>query len=164
MDRVAESAVVLRPRRESDADFLRCLYASTRTAEMDLLPWPDEEKQAFLDQQFEAQTRHYDEHFSDAEFSIVEKDGEPIGRLYLDRRADEIRIVDIAIVSEHRGHGIGGKLLFDVLDEADRVGKAVRIHVEHNNPALRLYKRLGFRHVDSTGVYFLMEWKGPGSD
>ena len=35
---------------------------------------------------------------------------------------------------------------------------AVRIHVEHYNPALRLYERLGFTHVDDHGVHKLMEW------
>ncbi len=33
------------------------------------------------------------------------------------------------------------------------------IHVEHDNPARRLYDRLGFQHVDTNGVYHLMEWR-----
>ena len=47
----------------------------------------------------------------------------------------------------------------DVLAEGQRVGKPVRIHVERNNPALRLYHRLGFSSVEDQGVYYLMEWR-----
>ncbi len=38
-------------------------------------------------------------------------------------------------------------------------GTRVSIHVEHDNPARRLYDRLGFQHVDTNGVYHLMEWR-----
>lgn len=82
----------------------------------------------------------------------------PIGRLYVDRRADEIRVVDIALLPEHRRQGIGSALLENILAEAAAAHKPVRIHVEKFNPALRLYQRLGFHQVRDTGVYFLMEW------
>jgi len=153
--------VELRPRRDDDREFLARLYASTRADEMALLDWPAKEKAAFLAMQFEAQTRHYDEHYADAEFLVVERDGLPIGRLYLQRREDEIRVVDIALLPEARRGGIGGRLLLQVLDEAAETGRVVRIHVEQNNPAMSLYHRLGFCKIDDLGIYHLMEWK-PG--
>lgn len=153
--------VSLRPRREDDLAFLARLYGSTRADEMAQLSWSMEEKNAFLTMQFEAQTRHYDEHFADAEFLLIERDNEPIGRLYLQRREDEIRIVDIALLPDHRQRGIGGRLLRRVLEEAADSGRVVRIHVECNNPALGMYEHLGFRLVDDLGVYHLMEW-APG--
>ena len=151
--------VELRPRRDDDRDFLARLYAGTRADEMALLDWSSEEKEAFLAMQFEAQTHHYDEHYSDAEFLMIEREGRPVGRLYLHRRDDEIRIVDIALLPEERRGGIGGRLLQQVLDEAAETGQMVRIHVEQNNPAMSLYNRLGFRKIDDLGVYHLMEWK-----
>ncbi len=90
---------------------------------------------------------------------IVEKDGEPIGRLYIDRREDEHRLIDIALLPEWRGKGVGSELMRGVLDEAREAGKLVRIHVEQNNPAMRLYKRLGFEEIEDQGVYRLMEWR-----
>ncbi len=156
------SQVELRPRRDDDRDFLSRLYASTRADEMALLDWSAEEKNAFLAMQFEAQTRHYDEHYADAEFMIIERDKTPIGRLCLHRRVDEIRVVDIALLPEARRSGIGGRLLKRVLDEAAETGRVVRIHVERNNPAISLYDRLGFRRIDDLGVYHLMEWKSAG--
>jgi ribosomal protein S18 acetylase RimI-like enzyme len=154
--------ITLRPVGDDDHELLFQVYASTRDAEMAMVPWDGEEKEHFLRMQFKAQTTYWNEHYPATERSIVELDGQPVGRLYLDRREDEIRIVDIALFGASRGAGIGRKLLEDVLAEAAHTGKAVRIHVEKNNPALRLYHRLGFKITGDTGVYYLMEWLPEG--
>ena len=159
----AGPGVALRPMRARDRDFLYRVYASTRTEELAVVDWSEAEKAAFLEQQFEAQHRYYQEQFPDAAFQVIERGGEPIGRLYLDRRAEEIRIIDIALLPAHRRAGIGGALLRAILAEAAAAGKAVRIHVERNNPALGLYQRLGFREIDDQGVYLLME-RAPARD
>ena len=150
-------AITLRPARDHDREFLYRVYASTREDELAVVPWTDAQREEFLRMQFAAQDSHYHTHFPDAAYDLVLRDGQPIGRLYVDRRPDELRILDIALLSEHRGGGIGTRLMRELLDEAARTGKAVRIHVEHNNPALRLYHRLGFTRVGDTGVYYLME-------
>jgi ribosomal protein S18 acetylase RimI-like enzyme len=89
---------------------------------------------------------------------ILENDA-PIGRLYLHRRPEDLRIMDIALLPEHRGRGIGGLLIGELLDEARAAGHSVSIHVEIYNPAMRLYERLGFKQIDTYGVYHLMEWR-----
>jgi ribosomal protein S18 acetylase RimI-like enzyme len=150
--------VTFRPIRDADEPFLSRLYASTRQEELAVTDWSEERKAAFLEQQFQAQHTFYREQFTDAEFSIVELRGKPAGRLYLDRRDDEIRLIDIALLPEHRNRGIGGALMRRVLAEGEERGLPVRIHVERFNPALRLYRRLGFRRVEEQGPYFLMEW------
>ena len=88
---------------------------------------------------------------------ILNTRGQPIGRLYLDERQDEIRIIDIALLPANRGNGIGGRILEDILAQAQKSHKPVRIHVEKNNPAMRLYRRLGFFPVEDQGVYELLE-------
>lgn len=155
------STVTFRPMTEGDLDFLRRLYASTREEELAQVPWSDEEKAEFLRFQFDAQHKHYMEYFPDAEYQVIELAGKPIGRLYLDRRDDEHRLIDIALLPEHRGDGIGGGIMRDVLEEAAAARKLVRIHVERNNPAMRLYERLGFNNIEEQGVYYLMEWTPP---
>ncbi|HVX29235.1 MAG TPA: GNAT family N-acetyltransferase, partial [Nitrolancea sp.] len=85
-------------------------------------------------------------------------DGVPAGRLYVARWANEIRIVDIALVPRFRNRGIGTQLIGEVLAEGRESGKPVTIHVETFNPALRLYQRLGFRAKEDKGVYLLLEW------
>lgn len=160
-DRASETMggqVTLRPIVPADEPLLRAIYASTRADEMALLPWQDTEKEAFLAQQFEAQHSFYQQEFKAARFDVIERDGKAIGRLYVDRRAEEIRIIDIALLPEARGAGIGGAIMRELLDEARDVGKAVTIHVERNNPALGLYRRLGFTDVEDQGVYLLMRW------
>ncbi len=156
------SGLSLRPIRPRDRAFLYQVYAGTRAEELAPLPWDEAEKAAFLRMQFDAQHKYYREQFPDARFDVVRYRGRRIGRLYVDRRADEIRIIDIALLAERRGNGIGGMLMRELLDEAAAAGKPVRIHVEKFNRALGLYRRLGFSQIEDQGVYLLMEWSPPG--
>lgn len=147
----------LRPIQDDDRDFLRDLYRSTREEEMAQTPWSEAEKAQFIEFQFAAQHDHYMEHYPTAQFDVVEVDGKPAGRLYVDRRKDEIRLIDIALMPQFRNRGIGGELLNDLINESESSGKPLSIHVEHMNPAMRLYKRLGFEKISEYGIYHLME-------
>jgi RimJ/RimL family protein N-acetyltransferase len=149
--------ITLRAIRPADGPFLYEVYASTREEELRPLPWTPAEKASFLRQQFQAQHSHYQQHYPGARFEVIELEGRPIGRLYVDRRPDELLIVDIALVPGHRGAGIGTGILRALLAEAAASGRPVRVHVEQNNPARRLYGRLGFVRVADHGVYQLME-------
>ncbi len=146
----------LRPIAPEDRDFLQRVYASTRAEELALTDWDETQKQAFLAQQFEAQHHHYQIHYQGARFDLVLLDSEPIGRLYVARWKDEIRIMDIALLPEYRNRGIGGGLLRELLEEAAAASRRLTIHVERYNTALRLYRRLGFEPVGETGVYLLL--------
>src|SRR5205814_7139129 len=108
----------LRPSGAEDRDFLLRVYASTREEELRLVDWSDEQKAVFVQQQFAAQDAYYREHYDPATFDVIEVDGEPAGRLYVARREDEIRIMDIALLPEYRGRGIGTALIRALLDEA----------------------------------------------
>ncbi|HSR70081.1 MAG TPA: GNAT family N-acetyltransferase [Acidobacteriota bacterium] len=158
-DKGLSEVLSFRPIEEADLDFLRRLYSTTRDYEMDQVDWSPEQKRTFLNQQFQAQHKHYMEHFPEAEFSLVLVDGRRAGRLYIDRRRKEIRLVDIALMPGFRNRGLGKRLMDKVLDEGRRNDLPVRIHVEKFNPAMRLYRRLGFTHIEDQGVYFLMEWQ-----
>lgn len=149
----------LRRIRPDDQNFLYQLYASTRQEELAVLDWDEAQKTAFLRMQFEAQHKYYLEQFTQAQFDIILLDEEPIGRLYVDRRDNEIRLIDIALLPTHRNRGIGSAYLARIMAEGQFASLPVRIHVEQNNPALRLYHRLGFREIEESGVYYLMEWK-----
>jgi GNAT superfamily N-acetyltransferase len=155
---IVPHAVTLRPITDSDLPFLLQLYASTRVDELAQVPWTDEQKGAFIVQQFQAQHAWWQEHYTGARFDLVLVDGEPAGRLYVDVWEREIRIVDIVLAPAHRSGGIGSMLLRRVFAEGDAAGKPVSIHVEVFNPARRLYDRLGFVEKGTHGdVYVLME-------
>jgi ribosomal protein S18 acetylase RimI-like enzyme len=160
-DRAGRGAVTLRAATDADYGFMRDLYASTREDEMTHFPFDGPQRRAFLDQQFAAQFQHYGIHYPTCERNIIMRDSRPVGRLWVDEWRDQIRIVDIALVPTCRGNGIGSGLLRHLLDRGAAAGKPVTIHVETFNPALRLYRRLGFEHVDSNGVYLLMRWMPP---
>ncbi|MEY2494845.1 MAG: hypothetical protein QOJ45_1337 [Verrucomicrobiota bacterium] len=155
----ANLSLRLRPITPEDDSFLRRLFASTRADELAITGWSDEQKEAFCRMQFDAQSAHYRQHYADASFDIIERDGVAAGRLLVWRSATEILIVDIALLPEHRGAGTGTKLLRELQDEARSAGKPLTIHVERFNPALRLYERLGFKIVEEQQVYLLMEWR-----
>ena len=149
----------LRPVQPADHELLLAIYASTRTDEMALVDWTTEQKESFLRMQFEAQTRYYIENYSGAEFQVILHDDQPVGRLYIHHKVEEIRIMDIALLPDHRGHGIGSTLLNEILKKGEAANLPVSIHVERMNPALRLYERLGFRLREDKGVYLLLEKK-----
>ncbi|HET9441756.1 MAG TPA: GNAT family N-acetyltransferase, partial [Acidimicrobiales bacterium] len=154
--------VARRPVAAADRDLLLAVYAATRAEELALVDWSEADKRAFVVMQFEAQDRHYREHYPSASFDVIVVDGERAGRLYVDRWRDEVRIVDIALLPEYRNAGIGTALLRGVMAEAAASGRKASIHVEVFNPAIRLYTRLGFAPVAERGVHLLMEW-APGS-
>ena len=152
--------ISLRPITPADDSFLAGLYASTRAEELAVTGWSEEDKALFCRRQFDAQTAHYVEKYTGASLQIIERVGVPAGRLYVARWEREIRIMDIALLPEHRGSGIGTKLLRELQDEARAIGKSLTIHVERFNPALQLYERLGFQRIEEQQVYLLMEWRG----
>jgi ribosomal protein S18 acetylase RimI-like enzyme len=151
-----------RPVAPADEPFLYDVYASTRAPELALVDWSDEEKDVFVRQQFQAQARHYREHYPNATHDVIVVDDVPVGRLYVDRWPAEIRVVDIALLPRYRRRGLGSRLMRDVQAEGAASGRCVTIHVERFNPAWRLYRRLGFTPVDEAGpVYLLMKWTPP---
>lgn len=159
----AAFGVRYRPFEEADLPFVAALYASTRQEELSQANWPQEVVDAFLQQQHEAQHAHYSAHYTGMEWLIVEVGGAAIGRLYLAEWKNEVRIVDIALLPDHRRRGIGAAILRDIIAWADGLPKPVSIHVEKYNPARHLYLRLGFEPVGETGAYDLLR-REPAAD
>src|SRR5688572_27397250 len=121
----AEFGISFRRFADDDLPFVTDLYASTRREEIAVTGWPADVQEQFLAHQAAAQHSHYSIHFADAEWLIIERDGEPIGRLYLRETADDLNIIDIALLPASRGQGIGGAVLEDVLDQARGLGRGV---------------------------------------
>jgi ribosomal protein S18 acetylase RimI-like enzyme len=156
--RAAQVGLTFRRITDADLPFLARVYASTRAEELAATSMTDAQKAAFLDQQFRGQHAHYQKYYPKADWLVMSRAGEDIGRLYIERWPSQQRIIDIAFLPEHRGKGFGDALLRDLMDEAAACGKAVSIHVEKFNPAMRLYRRLGFVTEEDKGVYDLMRW------
>lgn len=152
----------LRPEAEADVPFLRCLYVSTRWEELaPISDWTEAQKLAFLESQFALQRHHYLTYYATTEWAVLEHTGVPVGRIYVDRQQTTLLVVDISLLPEWRGRGVGTALMMAACAEARDAGKSVTIAVEKFNPAQRLYRRLGFRETGDEGVYWSMKWSAP---
>lgn len=140
-----------------DLPFLRALYATTRAEEVAQMGLHGAQAEAFLHMQFAAQHAHYSQHYAHDDLCILEQNATPIGRLYVGRWPREIRLIDISLLPPYRNQGIGSTLIQELLEEANKTQKPVRLHVARHNPAQRLYTRLGFREMEDRGPYSLME-------
>lgn len=158
-------SALLRPAVAADEPHLFHVYAASRTAELALVSWSRDEQIRFLTQQHEAQRASYRQLHAEAEFLVIElPDGRPIGRMYLSRVAvSEIRVLDIALLPEWCGQGVGSALLRVLLAEADAAGDMVSLHVEIWNPAVNLYERLGFVEAGRNDIHIRMEHHPPTS-
>ena len=77
-------------------------------------------------------------------------DGEPAGRLYVDRLPAEIRIVDIALLPAYRGRGLGTAGTAAVAERLAMMGRVSSLYVNgFNHPARRAYDKVGFTRVAS---------------
>lgn len=157
---------LLRPIRDTDEEFLLRVYASTRAAELAQTGWDESVCDAFVRMQFHAQASYYRTQWPMSVHSVIEvmwmDVQHPAGRLWVDRRSDVIHVLDIALLPEWRGRGVGATCLKRLIAEAVRLGQTVTIQVEQNNPARRLYDRLGFAPVGSQqGMHQLMAWRNP---
>jgi len=150
--------IVLRPVEPADDSFLVELYASTRAEEMALVPWSDEQKNSFIRHQVNAQSQHYQNLYPDANHDIIFYEERRVGRLYVARLPEEIRIVDITVTATDRNRGIGTLLLRRLMEESERAAKPLKIYVESFNPSARLFQRLGFVAEDEHGIHMLMKW------
>ena len=160
---VAISGIGLRPETDADLPFLQALYASAREREMALLThWSAEEKAAFLESQFAAQRSYYRQHYPNASYDIIESNGEAIGRLYIADMPELLNLMDITLLPSARNSGLGTDLVRSLQARAEQEAKIVLLHVEEDNPARRLYDRLGFAEVGEITFYKRMHWVPSG--
>ena len=154
-----------RPVTAADAPFILALYASTRAAEMALVPWEPARKEAFVAQQNEAQLHHYATHFPQAIHEIIVAQlpdgGEAeVGRVYTDYGPEWLRLLDITIAAPQRNQGIGAQIMAELKQASLESGVPIRFSVfKQNVPAQRFYERLGFQLIKDHGAYLEMGWE-----
>jgi len=149
--------ITLREAMPADEPFLFEVYASTRSEELEGLDWDENQKHAFIKMQFLARERIYPK----VDNRIILLNGCAIGRMLVDRTEEEIRLIDIALLTKHRNAGIGNRVIKDLIEEAAASNKALNLRVRSGSPAMRLYERLGFRTTANDAVYSEMTWLPP---
>ena len=158
MDNAPASGISLRPFRAEDQELLFAIYAGTRQDEVSAFGWSTSQQEVFLRMQFNAQRRGYEAAYPQADHQIICLAGQPVGRIMVQRDSDYMQLVDIALLSEYQGRGIGGALLRELAAQSDQAGVPVRLQVHKTNSgARRLYERLGFIQTGEDEIYFQME-------
>jgi GNAT superfamily N-acetyltransferase len=154
-----DMGLMLRPVTGGDDEFVYQVYASTRAAEMALVDWSAEQKEAFLRMQVNAQKDHYQIYYPNAQYRVIQRAGVLLGRLITEQLQDSLLVIDIALLPEHRGAGIGTAVMKYVMNEAVQLNLPVVLRVEFFNPALHLYTRLGFvKTGEMWSIYHQMTW------
>ena len=157
-------AITLRPERPEDESFLSTVYAGTRQEELDATGWPPAKRESFLKMQFKAQRQGYRSSFPEADFQIILANGHAVGRMIINRAPCELLLVDIALLPEHRGQGIGTELLRQLLREAEASGRPLKLSVIKGQRAGRLYQRLGFKKIGESDLRDELEWRPADRD
>lgn len=148
--------LLLRTANLDDDFFLQELFSDVRSAEFTQFGFPLEQLKPLIAMQYNAQTQSYKAQFPNAENSIIELDGEKIGRLLINSENKITNLVDIAFLHNFRGRGFGSYLLNKLKTESETVELSV---YKTNFGAIRLYERHGFVVTNDDGMYLEMEWK-----
>jgi ribosomal protein S18 acetylase RimI-like enzyme len=157
---LGDPPIVLRPEQEQDAAFLANLFRTTAGRDLCLMPIDDAMKERLLRMQFASQSATYRGQFPTARFDIIERDGEPIGRMVIDAGKEAGHIVDFALMPKRRARGLGTAMLAAVLERFARRGQRVRCEVlATNEPSLRMCQRVGFRPIDHVPPFVHLEWQ-----
>ncbi len=150
------SKINLRPITEEDKTFLCQVYISSREDEMGIKDWKEKEKTEFLESQFNMQHIYYMKSYRNPSFDIVLLENVAIGRLYVERTAEEIRVIDICFLKEYRGFGVGTQLFNSLIKESENKNMNLTLHVEYYNFAKQWYEKIGFKQYGENSVYVFM--------
>jgi ribosomal protein S18 acetylase RimI-like enzyme len=161
---LSRAAITLTPVTSEDHDFLLRLYQSSRGDDLRELGWNEDRISEFLEIQHEAHQNFLATDHPNIVDQIVSLDGQPAGRLAVEERPDEIRLIDLALVPERRNHGLGTHLIQLVQEEARSARLPLRLQVIRFNRAVGLFERLGFTRTSETGTHFQMEWNPRDKD
>lgn len=154
--------LTLRPETEDDLPFRFQLFIRSRPPEWDQVYLPVEQLTEVMNHQFWAQTQTYLSRFPEARFDIIELDGQPIGRIVVNRPGDRIHLVDQAILPQMRNQGLGTAVMHSLMGEAAAGDLFMTLKVSNaNDPSMRLYSRLGFEVVGDELEYIEMTWRQP---
>jgi ribosomal protein S18 acetylase RimI-like enzyme len=147
---------------DGDAEFLARLYTATR---MDLHSMTADPAfvASLIAMQQRFQAAGYRNDFPGASYLLLERDGAACGRIVVDAAPQSLRLVDIALLGEARGQGVGSHILCALQQCAARAGLPLTLAVHNSNVrARRLYLALGFVSVSRDDVSEQMMWSnGP---
>ena len=152
-----KSGITVKSIGAADEEFLFEVFCKVHEGQFASLQVPAGQKAQLLKLQFAAREQQYRHQFPDADFDLVLREGIPIGNFYAQRGPNHYVLIDVSLLPEQRSAGIGAALVRELIAQAHTAGKPLRAHVLRQNPAWRLWQRLGFRMIGDDGVYLEIE-------
>jgi len=150
---VPTGAIMQRMATKIDSVLCEALFIEHYQSPLLLAGWNRAQCHAYLKPQFAMREQQFRECYPQADHTIIEVDGESVGRLLVDRQLQAINIIDMILFPAWCGRTIGTHLLAEHCREADKTGKVLALHVACDNPAQNLYQRFGFEVSEDQGVY-----------
>lgn len=147
-----------------DGDFHAQVHAAAFADQWHGLGLDPDQLAPLIEMQSAAQLSQYRQQYPSAEWSVIQVAGQRLGRLVVDRTPHEVRVVDLALLAEARGQGIGSTVLAGLYTEAQMSGLPVTASVMASNAGGRsLFARLGFQEVATNddvdpGLYIPLVW------
>lgn len=135
--------------------FIKELFFYHKTHELNACNFQPEMLVSLLEMQFRAQEMAYQQQFPEAEGFVLATGQRPVGWLLINK-AETYHIVNIIVHHDFRGQGIGAAAINEIIEQARNSNLSVTVNVDKNNPALKLYSRLGFRVAGKDEVYVTM--------
>ena len=139
--------ITLQQAKAEHYDFALHLYLVTmRPYLQELSAWDEQQQRASFAAQWERE-----------EVRIISIDGKDVGWLQVAELPTEIRLQKFFVSPQYQRSGIGSEVLSNLLAIWRLTGKKIVLKVLKNNPARRLYERLGFLVVAEAGITFRMK-------
>jgi len=132
------AAYTLRPATPADFDFLFALHRAAMRAYIEpIWGWHEDWQLEYFREKYDSRQRQ-----------IIQVEGQDVGVLVVERRADELYLGLIELLPAFQGRGIGAAIIRGLIAQARAEGRPLELHVLRTNaPARRLYERLGLRVV-----------------
>jgi ribosomal protein S18 acetylase RimI-like enzyme len=144
--------VALRAAQPDDYPFAWKLYIESTEPLLKALGRWDE---AAVSERFKNGFRKYRSH-------LICRDYQQIGWLQVSQNGTSLHLHQLHLVKEYRNGGIGSQLIHAAMAVATSQGLAVTLNVIRGNPAIALYRRLGFRVIGEDQELLRMRWDPPG--
>lgn len=138
----------LRPATKSDLDFCWPIYRDAMKPLTEAVsPWNEAAQQKVVEQAV-----------ADAGTSILRQAGADVGWVQVEETRHAVQLRQIFVLSAVRNRGLGTSFLSWMKERAERKRKDLTLDVMSNNPARRLYDRLGFKVVTATDSKVTMRY------
>ncbi len=136
----------------ADASHYEFIYRLKKEVYLDYITriwgWDEEEQRQFYAQEWQK-----------LKPSVILYDNKRIGTICVWNDDESLHIERFYIQPEYQNKGIGSHLVKTILDKADKEGLMAKLHVLKINPAVSLYKRLGYEVTGEDEIMYQMERK-----